>query len=114
MPQTVFRRTLAVLPLLAVLWGSAALADESTFEMTIRDHKFEPQTLTVPAKKRIKLIVENADATPEEFDSHSLNREKVIPGKSKATIYVGPLEPGLYPFVGEFNAATAKGTLIAK
>ena len=52
----------------------------------------------MPAGQRIKLVVHNQDATPEEFESHSLNREKVIPGGAKATIYIGPLKPGRYTF----------------
>jgi hypothetical protein len=62
----------------------------------------------------VKLVVDNQDATPEEFDSHALNREKVIPGRAKAVIFVGPLAPGRYPFIGEFNAATAQGAVIAQ
>jgi Cupredoxin-like domain len=40
--------------------------------------------------------------------------EKVIAGKSKATVRVGPLQPGRYEFIGEFHADTAKGILIAE
>jgi hypothetical protein len=43
-----------------------------------------------------------------------LNREKVIAGRSTATIYIGPLAPGRYPFVGEYNEKTAKGAVVAK
>ncbi|HEX9301598.1 MAG TPA: cupredoxin domain-containing protein, partial [Casimicrobiaceae bacterium] len=67
-----------------------------------------------PAGKKVKLIVENRDPTPEEFDSHALNREKVIAGKSTATIFIGPLKPGSYEYVGEYNEKTAKGTIVAK
>ena len=43
-----------------------------------------------------------------------MNREKVIAGKSTATIFIGPLKPGRYPFVGEYNEATAKGVIVAQ
>ncbi|MFM9913317.1 MAG: cupredoxin domain-containing protein [Methylophilaceae bacterium] len=91
-----------------------AFAADEEVTIVIKDHKFEPAEITVPAGKKIKLRVENKDATPEEFESHELNREKVIAGNSKATIYIGPLAPGKYPFFGEFNEATAKGVIIAK
>ena len=68
----------------------------------------------MPQGKKIKLLVENQDATPEEFDSHDLNREKIIAGHSTATIYIGPLSPGRYAYIGEFHAATAQGVIIAK
>ena len=93
---------------------TAAAADVPEFTLTIKDHKFEPAELTVPAEQKVKLKVVNADATPEEFESHELNREKIIPGNSTATINVGPLKPGTYPFFGEFNPKTAQGKLVVK
>ena len=64
--------------------------------------------------KKIKLTIDNQDATPEEFESHELNREKVIPGKSKLSIFIGPLKPGKYPYIGEFNKKTANGVIVAE
>jgi plastocyanin len=91
-----------------------AFAADDVFTIKIKNHRFEPAELTVPAGKKVKLLVQNLDATPEEFESHELNREKIISGNSKATIYIGPLKAGKYPFFGEFNMATAQGTIIAK
>lgn len=94
---------------------TAASADDTpTFEIAIKDHKFLPATLEVPAGKKIKLIVKNQDPTPEEFESYELNREKVIPGNSQGIVFIGPLDPGTYPFFGDFNQATAQGKIIAK
>ena len=108
-----------MLSALAVTLGLAtaapAWAEETpTFEIVIKNHKFEPATLEVPANKKVKLIVKNQDPTPEEFESYELNREKVIAGNTQAIIFVGPLDPGTYPYFGEFNQATAQGKIIAK
>lgn len=84
------------------------------YKLVINDHRFQPSELTIPIGTKIRLIVENQDATPEEFDSYPLNREKVIAGHSTATIYIGPLDTGRYPFSGEFHAATAQGVIIAQ
>jgi len=84
------------------------------FEIQIKDHRFKPDMLTVPVGVRIKLKVSNDDATPEEFESYKLNREKIIPGNSKTVVFIGPLEAGEYDFFGEFNPATAQGKIIAK
>ena len=84
------------------------------FTITIKNHRFTPSELKVPANKRIQLTVVNDDPTPEEFESKEMKVEKVIPGKSKGVIRLGPLAPGRYPFFGEFNEATAKGTVIAE
>jgi plastocyanin len=91
-----------------------AFATEDVFTIQIKNHRFEPAELAVPAGKKVKLLIENLDATPEEFESHELNREKVIAGNGKTTIYIGPLSAGKYPYYGEFNQATANGVIIAK
>ena len=111
------KHLLATLFTAVTLLFAASLAtaeDTPTFEITIKGHKFQPDTLEVPANRKAKLIVKNQDPTPEEFESYELNREKVIPGNAQATIFIGPLDPGTYPFFGEFNQATAQGKIIAK
>ncbi|HXZ50394.1 MAG TPA: cupredoxin domain-containing protein [Burkholderiales bacterium] len=92
----------------------AAFAQAHEYTIVIREHRFQPSDLTVPSGKRIKLVIDNQDGTPEEFESHELRVEKVIPGGSKGTVSVGPLKPGTYPFFGEFHEATAQGKLHAK
>lgn len=101
--------------LLALLLATLAhAADDDEFKLIIENHRFEPAEFVVPSGRKVKLIVENRDATPEEFDSHDLNREKVIAGKSTATIFIGPLKAGRYRFIGEFNAETAKGVIVVE
>jgi len=99
---------------IALLLPFACYAEDEVYSLIIKDHRFQPAEINVPAGKKVKLLVENQDATPEEFESHSLNREKIIAAKSKATIYVGPLAPGRYTFEGEFNSKTAQGVIIAQ
>ena len=111
--------TLALIPLLLAALGAGfsavpALAADDSYTLTIKDHRFEPVQLDVPAGKKLKLTVKNLDPTPEEFESHDLKREKVIAGKSQAVISIGPLKPGTYKFVGEYNESTAKGQIVAK
>ena len=102
-----------LLAAVAFVAGSAQAADPE-FSIVIQDHKFTPSEIHVPANQKIKLLVLNKDATPEEFESTELGREKVIPGQNRATIFVGPLKPGRYPFVGEFHQSTAQGVIIAE
>jgi len=107
----------AALALLIAALGFAsvpATAHAQDFTITIKDHKFEPSELRVPAKKRFTVYVINDDPTPEEFESLPMKVEKVIPGKSKAVVRIGPLDPGRYEFIGEFNQDTAKGVMIAE
>jgi hypothetical protein len=92
----------------------AAQAADDEYKLVIKDHRFQPAEITIPSGKKVRLLVENQDATPEEFESHELNREKVVSGHGSITVFVGPLDPGRYPFFGEFNPATAQGAIIAK
>lgn len=96
----------------ATLPASAADAFETT--IVIKDHLFDPKDLEVPAGVRVTLTVDNQDPTPEEFESNELKVEKIIPGMLKGKVSFGPLKPGTYPFFGEFNQATAQGTVTAK
>jgi len=100
--------------LVSLLFPNVALAADADFALVIKDHHFMPAELVIPSSKKIKIRIENQDATPEEFESHTLNREKVISGHSSATIYIGPLAPGRYPFVGEFHEDTAQGVIIVQ
>ncbi len=84
------------------------------FTVTIKNHRFTPEEIKIPADKRVVITVINDDATPEEFESKTMKVEKVIPGKSKGVVRIGPLKPGRYPFVGEFHEATAKGVVVAE
>lgn len=99
---------------LAAALAARAFAEDASVAISIKDHRFDPETVTVPAGKPVKLVVTNLDATPEEFESHELNREKIIAGGGKAVILIGPLEPGTYPFFGEFHQDTARGQIVAE
>jgi uncharacterized cupredoxin-like copper-binding protein len=94
--------------------GLPALAQEQSFPLTIKNHRFEPAEFEVPANAKVKLVVKNEDATAEEFESSSLHREKVVPAGKEITIVIGPLKPGRYEFIGDFNRATAHGAIIVK
>jgi len=100
------------LAVLVSLANTAARAEDYT--ITIKDHRFSPAELKVPANKRVIITVVNDDPTAEEFESNEMKVEKVIPGKAKGTVRVGPLKPGRYPFFGEFHEATAQGAVIAE
>lgn len=108
------KRSKTLIAVVALLFVAQSMAAPPIFEIEIRNHLFQPDTLTIPANTKVKLIVYNRDSTPEEFESFELNREKVIMGGRKVIIFVGPLPPGDYPFFGEFNPQTALGRIIVK
>jgi hypothetical protein len=94
--------------------GASAVAQDPTYTLVIKDHKFQPTEIEIPAGKKIALIVKNEDPTPEEFESNELRREKVIPGGQQVTVYIGPVKAGKYEFFGDFNPKTARGHIVAK
>jgi plastocyanin len=105
---------LAAAAALSITASSAALAQEQSFRLTIKNHQFEPAELQIPANTKVTLQVKNEDATPEEFESSTLHREKVVPAGKEVNIFVGPLKPGRYEFMGDFNRETARGAIIVK
>ena len=96
------------------IYGHPSAEEEGVTVALMYKYTFCPVTLEVPVGTRIKLRVNNLDATPEEFESYELNREKIVPANGRVVIFVGPLKPGRYEFFGEFNMATARGSLIAR
>ena len=59
--------------------GSQACAAEPEIRLVLKDHRFNPTEVTAPAGQKVRLVIENQDATPEEFESYALNREKIVP-----------------------------------
>ena len=100
--------------MLAATCDSAVAEEAYSATIIIRDHRFEPAELHVPAGKRILLTVINTDPLSEEFDSAAMKVEKVIAGKSQGVVHISPLNPGSYDFIGEYHEDTAKGQVVAE
>jgi heme/copper-type cytochrome/quinol oxidase subunit 2 len=81
--------------------------------LTLKDHRFTPQTLEVPAGRKIRIDLVNRDAALEEFDSDDLHVEKDVTPNGRVSFTVGPLAPGVYSFMGELHAGAAHGVLKA-
>lgn len=82
------------------------------YYLEIKNHLFYPAQISIPANKKIKLVIHNLDNSPEEFDSFDLNREKVIFSKQRSIIFIGPLPEGEYTFFGEYHPNSARGKVI--
>jgi plastocyanin len=93
---------------------TAVGAEELSFELSLKDHKFTPAELTIPAGKRVKLTIKNLDSTAAEFESHKFKAEKIVPASGEVSLYIGPLEAGTYGFFDDFHEDQTKGVLTAK
>jgi plastocyanin len=104
----------ALLAAAALLGANSARADEPEIALVIKNHKFEPAEIKVAAGVKVKLVIHNQDSSAEEFESAILRREKLVPAGQKVVVYIGPLKAGSYPFIGEFNQATAQGRVVVE
>ncbi|HEY8161523.1 MAG TPA: cupredoxin domain-containing protein [Methylocystis sp.] len=99
---------------LILVMGFTGAASAETYTLTIKDHRFDPVELKIPADKPATLVVKNLDGAPEEFESKPLRIEKVVPANSEAAFQLRPLKPGRYKFVGEFHEDSAKGEVVVE
>jgi len=106
-------RSSLVALLLLVAAAMPALAADAQVTISLRDHRFVPAEVPVPAGVKIELIVKNEQSANAEFESMVLHREKIVPPGGQVSIFVGPLTPGTYEFFDDFNRATT-GRLIAR
>ena len=81
-----------------LLGGGAARAQDTEVRLAIREHKFVPEEIAVPARTKVKLLIENQDATAEEFESYELNREKVCHRKGRSRSTSARSTPGAIRF----------------
>ena len=97
--------------------SSAALAsgpsDMPVETITLKDHHYTPDVITVPAGRKVKIDITNRDTTADDFDSDELHVDRDLKPHERATFVIGPLKPGHYAFKGELYAATAHGEVIA-
>ncbi len=107
------RIILTLIPAVAIGLATAQAGAVEPVQLTIRDHRFIPDQVTVPAGERIRVEIANQDPTPAEFESSDLRAEKIIVPGGKITVTVGPLKPGAYKFFDEYHPDTATGTLTA-
>ena len=94
--------------------GGTARAADPTFSLTIKDHRFSPSELTIPANTRVRFLVKNLDPTPAEFESDDFKAEKIVPAGVEVSVAIPPLKPGVSEFHDEFHEALSKSRLIMK
>ena len=103
-----------LLALVISLLAMTANAEREEYRVVLKNHTFTPAEIQVPADSLLWLVIENKDASAEEFESKDLHREKIIAAGKTAKIKIGPLKIGSYNFMGAFNPDTAQGVVIAK
>jgi high-affinity iron transporter len=105
--------TAAVAVALLLMAAPQAHADDIP-TLVMKNHRFVPDHIEVPAGVKFRLTVTNTDDTADEFESAELNREKLVAPGQSITVFLGPLQPGSYKFFGDFHQDTAQGVMVAK
>lgn len=106
---------LFLLALAGVLLSHAALADAAyEQQLTLKNHTFTPDQVTLPKNQKIKLTLINEDPAAAEFESYDLHREKVVGANGTITLFFGPLDSGTYSFFDDFHRDTTRGTFLVK
>jgi len=88
-------------------------ANADGYTIILKDRAWSPVDLVVPAGQKVKITVKNLNDKPAEFESATLNREKVVTQHGEITVFVGPLDAGHYSYVNDFDRTTT-GTITAK
>src|SRR5262249_23265439 len=81
----------------ALARAGGAKAEDLSFTITIKDHKFDPLYLRVPAGQPFTLHIINGDKAPEEFECTSPWIEELMISLGNATVKVPALDAGEYP-----------------
>ena len=108
----IFKRLLPLL--LAGFVCGALAADLPSFSLSIKNGRFQPETLEVPANTKFRLLVKNEGPGAAEFESMELKKEKVLAPGAQSFLIFAPLKPGSYRFFDEFHPDTGQGRIVAR
>ncbi|MFK5985745.1 MAG: cupredoxin domain-containing protein [Pseudomonadota bacterium] len=100
--------------IMCLLLSSNCFAGLPAYKLSIKDGKFNPEIIKVPAKTRFKIVITNLGPGPEEFESKELRKESVIAEGVTRSVVFAPLKPGKYRFFGDFHLDTAQGFIVVK
>lgn len=95
--------------LLVAIPSIATAETVQEFPLTLQDHRFTPENLSVIPNKRFVIVLENKDNHPEEFESYDLEFEILVLPHKTIRVPVRALPKGTYSFFGDFHPKTARG-----
>lgn len=105
------RPALATMAML--LLGATGAGATQTVQLTLKDHRFTPAAVQVPAGERFRIELTNQDDTTDELESTDMKFEKIVVPGGKIGVFAGPLHPGTYKFYDEYHQETAIGQITA-
>jgi hypothetical protein len=112
--MALFLALLSVVAIFQLAARASAAEEEQIIEISIKDHRFEPAEVKLPANRPVKISLKNLDPSVEEFESSELGFEKIVAGNSDVVVRLKPLQPGTYLFFGEYHIETALGHFVVE
>jgi plastocyanin len=103
----------AVVTAFAAFAPLAGAADDTTLEVSVKDHQFQPAEFKAAAGAPIVFKVKNLSESPVEFESEPLQFETVVKPNAEILVKVKPQKPGRYVFFDDLHSET-KGTLVVE
>jgi len=94
--------------------ADAAAVQEPPPAITLKNGRFDPSELVVPANTAFRLQVTNGHAEAIEFESFEVHRERVVKPGETITVFMPSLSPGTYKFFDDFHGSTPNGVIVAK
>jgi plastocyanin len=91
----------------------AKAEDPATFEVMLKDGKFEPAEVKAPANTAIVLKVKNMTSANVEFESEPLQFETVVKPNAEVLVKVKAQKPGRYVFFDDLHQ-DIKGALLVE
>lgn len=104
----------ALLVFVVVTFPVGARGDDAVVELRFENHRFQPQTIGVPANRPFRVKVINGSKETIEFESFKLNREKVVGPGETIVVLIPALSPGSYDFYDDFHQDVPEGEIVAK
>lgn len=99
---------------MAILGDSALGGEDRVVVLRYENHRFAPQSITVPANRPFRIKVINASNETIELESFKLNRERVVGPGETIVVIVPALSPGNYDFYDDFHNDVPEGAIIVE
>jgi Cupredoxin-like domain len=102
-----------VLGIIGVLVSVSITQADEIRELRVKNGQYQPNSLSVKSSTPFKIRITNADKSPIEFESFSLNREREVASGQTVIIYLPALAHGTYEFFDDFHKGN-KGTIVVE
>lgn len=85
-----------------------------SFLVEVRDGRFTPGRIEIPARRRVRIELVNHGPGPLEFENDEMGIEKVLGAGGRSFVVLPPLQPGRHEISDEFNPITGVLEVLAR